>query len=54
MPARVWEFCQWLRRYYAKHVRGHPTLNHWLDVSREAARRGITIHEDGEIEFRRH
>jgi hypothetical protein len=29
-------------------------LHQWLEMSTEARRRGITFHEDAEIEFRKH
>ena len=55
VPGAVWEFAQWLKRYCATHrVRDRWTLSQWLEVSAEARRRGITFHEDGEIEYRKH
>jgi hypothetical protein len=55
VPGSVWEFGGWLGRYCIKHrIRGRPTLHQWLEMSTEARRRGITFHEDAEIEFRKH
>ena len=55
VPEHVSEFGQWLRRYIAKHpIRDRPNLDQWLEMSAEARRRGITFHEDGGIEYRKH
>jgi hypothetical protein len=54
VPEYVWEFGEWLTRYCTKqHVHDQPTSDQWLEMSAEAHRRGITFHEDGEIEFRK-
>jgi hypothetical protein len=55
VPEHVWEFAQWLTRYCTKHrIRDRLSLHQWLEVSAEARHRGITFHEDGEIEYRKH
>jgi hypothetical protein len=55
VPEYVWEFGEWLRRHCTRHrVSDRPTLHQWLELSAEARRRGITFHEDSEIEYRKH
>jgi len=49
VPAPIWEFVQWLKRYRAKYPkRDRLTLDQWLEVATEARRRGLTVTESPE------
>lgn len=54
LPARVWEFAQWLRAYCdERHIGDHWTGAQYEEARAEAERRRITLYPDGVIDYER-